>query len=464
MLKLLSPNKVQMDLYGLFQVSENLVVLEATVASGLEPLAVSEIKEKVPFISQLCRARGRVFFSTYVEHVQQILLLRSIDHLYLIVSTGKDINLQEKDSALSSVEKLIEFPNWNKVIDIWRSVSKFKGKCFPSKEEYLEASLKETSLKQIVQDLWKEREVIEVTEKQQHVDKESTVCGGHKYKDKRNELKQSIMRKIDRKSMYRNSDQRLEEDKVLKFRMTCYRSGNHCVTSQEVACSLGGKLQEKFNWIVDLVNHDLEAVTNIREDLVYLGISLTPDSLHRRNIINFGPTTLRATVCYNLLRLASPNPGDIILDPLCGGGSIPVEGAMALPGCYNMAGDIHPMAISRAFENIQNMRFERKGYIDLSHWDPFGKRSGSKQNNQNLYQKAMLEMGRCIVPSGRAVCLTWDRANLTRTIRAYGSLWSIVRIATINLGGLQATAYVLKRGSESLDTILEKLQKRKRRK
>lgn len=39
----------------------------------------------------------------------------------------------------------------------------------------------------------------------------------------------------------------------------------------------------------------------------------------------FGPTTLRATVCYNLLRLAHPNPGDIIIDPMCGSGSIPIE-------------------------------------------------------------------------------------------------------------------------------------------
>lgn len=39
----------------------------------------------------------------------------------------------------------------------------------------------------------------------------------------------------------------------------------------------------------------------------------------------FGPTTLRATICYNLLRLAHPKPGDIIIDPMCGSGSIPIE-------------------------------------------------------------------------------------------------------------------------------------------
>lgn len=47
--------------------------------------------------------------------------------------------------------------------------------------------------------------------------------------------------------------------------------------------------------------------------------------MHHRNIVNFGPTTLRSTICYNLLKLANPKVGDIIVDPMCGGGSIPIE-------------------------------------------------------------------------------------------------------------------------------------------
>lgn len=58
---------------------------------------------------------------------------------------------------------------------------------------------------------------------------------------------------------------------------------------------------------------------------MYYGIALTKESKHRRNINFFGPTTLRATICYNMLRLAQPKAGDIIIDPMCGGGSIPIE-------------------------------------------------------------------------------------------------------------------------------------------
>lgn len=54
-------------------------------------------------------------------------------------------------------------------------------------------------------------------------------------------------------------------------------------------------------------------------------LRVTNESLHRRNITYFGPTTLRATVAYNLISLAEPKPGEIIIDPMCGGGSIPIE-------------------------------------------------------------------------------------------------------------------------------------------
>ena len=33
-----------------------------------------------------------------------------------------------------------------------------------------------------------------------------------------------------------------------------------------------------------------------------------------------------ATICAGLLRYANIKPGEIVVDPMCGGGSIPIEG------------------------------------------------------------------------------------------------------------------------------------------
>ena len=44
--------------------------------------------------------------------------------------------------------------------------------------------------------------------------------------------------------------------------------------------------------------------------------------------------------------------GDNILDPMCGGGSIPIEGALAFPGTNFFGGDVHPLALERCQQNV----------------------------------------------------------------------------------------------------------------
>lgn len=47
---------------------------------------------------------------------------------------------------------------------------------------------------------------------------------------------------------------------MLRFRATCFRVGKHSFGSMEVAREFGGELQDKFNWVVDLVNFNAEVI------------------------------------------------------------------------------------------------------------------------------------------------------------------------------------------------------------
>jgi 23S rRNA G2445 N2-methylase RlmL len=47
--------------------------------------------------------------------------------------------------------------------------------------------------------------------------------------------------------------------------------------------------------------------------------------MHRRNIAHYGLTTLRSTVAFNMLQLVKPDVGDVIMDPMCGCGALPIE-------------------------------------------------------------------------------------------------------------------------------------------
>ena len=62
---------------------------------------------------------------------------------------------------------------------------------------------------------------------------------------------------------------------------------------------------------------------------IQIHLQLTNDSLHRRNITHHGITTLRPTICHGLLREGGIETGDIVLDPMTGCGSIPIEGAIS---------------------------------------------------------------------------------------------------------------------------------------
>lgn len=89
------------------------------------------------------------------------------------------------------------------------------------------------------------------------------------------------------------------------YRATCNRTGTkHSFQSPQAATHFGGEINNYFGWNVDLENFDIEVVLNIDDDNVRVCVALTTESLHRRDISNFGPTTLRPTIAYGMLRFA----------------------------------------------------------------------------------------------------------------------------------------------------------------
>uniref|UniRef100_A0A158QLF5 UPF0020 domain-containing protein n=1 Tax=Haemonchus placei TaxID=6290 RepID=A0A158QLF5_HAEPC len=154
--------------------------------------------------------------------------------------------------------------------------------------------------------------------------------------------------------------------------------------------------------------------------------SLNRESLFKRNVCSFGPTTMRSTMCYCLVALAQPKPGDVVLDPMCGGGSIPLEGALAFPGCLFFGADHHSEAISRCSRNLLsqcgsvvafiacdavNLPFSESS-IDAVVTDlPYGKKIGSVGDNLVLYPRLLVEWARVVKPNGRLVIMTHDKRS-----------------------------------------------------
>lgn len=257
---------------------------------------------------------------------------------------------------------------------------------------------------------------------------------------------------------------------VPTFRCTCYRSGtNHKYKSTEAAFTVGGRIQEKFKWTPKMKNYDIEVVLNCDIDQVYIGIAMNNTSLVNRTVSHLGPTSLRPTICAALVRLARVQPGDVVLDPMCGGASIPLEGCQMDTHAFYLGAEIHEKAVSRTAANIRGLAAKvglpRDRAVDGLQWDavlapclrdgcvdvivtdlPFGKRSGSKADNRVLYPRTLLAMARLVRPNtGRAVLLTQDKNSMFRSLGQVSQFWKLQKSFSCNIGGLAALVFMFNR-------------------
>ncbi|XP_076972790.1 LOW QUALITY PROTEIN: tRNA (guanine(6)-N(2))-methyltransferase THUMP3 [Tamandua tetradactyla] len=468
---------------GLRSESEHLqVTIGATVPTGFEQTAADEVREKLGSSCKISKDRGKIYFDISVESLAQVHCLRSVDNLFVVVKEFKDYQFKEtKEEVLKDFEDLAGKLPWSDPLKVWKINTSFKKK--KTKHKKINHNSKKGKIDSEQGDKIDERDVKEFT---------NSSLDAHILDYYENPaIKEEISTLVgdDLASSKDETDESSREEakpQVLKFRVTCNRAGEkHCFTSNEAARDFGGAVQDYFKWKADMTNFDVEVLLNIHDNEIVVGIALTEESLHRRNITHFGPTTLRSTLAHGMLRLCAPQPTDIIVDPMCGTGAIPIEGATEWSNCYHIAGDNNPLAVNRAANNISSLLTKNQVKeskpswglpIDAIQWDicnlplrtgcvdiivtdmPFGKRIGSKKRNWNLYSPCLREMSRVCRPgTGRAVLLTQDKKCFTKALSGMGHMWRKVHTVWVNIGGLHAAVYLLKRTTQAFVHHSEKM-------
>jgi hypothetical protein len=90
---------------------------------------------------------------------------------------------------------------------------------------------------------------------------------------------------------------------------------------QEVATALAGR----FGWQPELTKYDAEVCLHVRQGSVTASLSLSAAALsitHAERAAERTMTMLRPSIAYALVWLGCSQPGDVVLDPCCGGGTI----------------------------------------------------------------------------------------------------------------------------------------------
>lgn len=209
------------------------------------------------------------------------------------------------------------------------------------------------------------------------------------------------------------------------FSVTASFVGHRNYSAAEIKDAVAGGLIRALRWRYqpDDRTADLNMRVFVEHDTAQVGLRLARTPLHERCYrVVHRPGALRPTIAAALPRLAEDAPGlpgRRVLDPGCGTGTIVIEAALAGAQAA-IGGDLNPDAIQAARTNaavagvapdlrVMDMRALP---LDAASVDrvvcnlPWGRQVRVDDDLAELYRRAIGEMHRVLVPSGRAVLLT----------------------------------------------------------
>ncbi len=166
------------------------------------------------------------------------------------------------------------------------------------------------------------------------------------------------------------------------------------------------------------------------------------------------PASLRPTMAAAMVRLGQAQPGETVLDPMCGAGTILAEQlAVGRDKIRVLGGDRELEALRNSRANLIPFRFS-----DLICWEagqlplpdnsidvvisnpPFGKQLGKPEDMATLYRRMIRECNRVLRKGGRAVLLVADYGVLKQAINSVP--WKAQRHFNVRVLGQKATISV----------------------
>eukprot|EP00054_Salpingoeca_dolichothecata_P014693 m.83384 g.83384 ORF g.83384 m.83384 type:complete len:386 (+) comp21118_c1_seq2:65-1222(+) len=240
-----------------------------------------------------------------------------------------------------------------------------------------------------------------------------------------------------------------------KFRVTAEKRQKKAYdfARTDLAGSLGAGVELKFpHWKVNLKQYDINVFghfcQNHDRDL-FLGIELLAHDPERNRVVH-GTTSMKPHIAYLLSRVCPVQPGMVVLDSMCGVGTIPFELAINNPHVFVLAGDFSEIACEKARKNLTFLA-KKAPLVSLFSWDsrtlplvsdivdviisdmPWGKREGNANRNRVMYPKFMKEWLRVLKVGGRVVAVTLE-TKLFRLVMGYHKNIRLVEEFTIKIG------------------------------
>jgi 23S rRNA G2445 N2-methylase RlmL len=249
------------------------------------------------------------------------------------------------------------------------------------------------------------------------------------------------------------------------FRVVTQMEGHHGYLRRDAGKAFVKGLAGKFpdSWKPAEENAAIEFWLTIDNATAVSGVRLSDRTMrHRAYKLEHRPASLRPTVAAAMVRLAEIKPRHVVLDPMCGAGTILAEYFAAVADIRAekppaLGGDSDAGAVRAAAANLS-----RLGPARLARWDatrlpladasvdrivsnpPFGKQLGTPESVGPLYRAAIREYDRVLQAKGRCVLLAADAAAVRSAARSVG--WQGLRELRVRVLGQAATVSVWRKG------------------
>jgi len=252
------------------------------------------------------------------------------------------------------------------------------------------------------------------------------------------------------------------------FRLVVQMTGEHGYRRVDARKEFGRGLSGKIpaSWRPAEENASLEFWLSIQGGTAICGLRLSDRTMRQRHYkLEHFPASLRPTMAAAMVRLAELKPHHVVLDPMCGAGTILAEAHLfarqqerpQVPWNLTLlGGDIDPHHLRAAKANLFNL-----AEVPLRTWDarrlpledasvdriicnlPFGKQLSTAQEIGPLYQGVVKEWNRVLRPKGKAVLLVAEAHVLKAALGPAG--WKQERFVPVRVLGQRAVILVYRK-------------------
>ncbi len=243
------------------------------------------------------------------------------------------------------------------------------------------------------------------------------------------------------------------------FRLVCSCRGQLVFVPKRARAAVEDRLSRESGLRPDRSLPDSEFWAMVRSD--GQGWFLKRLTRHKAYDKLLSPGELHPELAYMLCWLSGPGPGDLVIDPFCGHGSIPRERCRRFPYREIFAFDTDGRMLDSSRQKLprrENIHIVNQDALRLTEAlgpetvdafitdPPWGLYQDLGMSVGEFYFKALAEMNACLKPGGRIVLLTAAKDELNKALESIPGLGAAKRY-DILVSGKKAGIFLIEKAA-----------------